>query len=232
MPVRALRYKRIYGCSIAEHLIRFLHLVVVLSMFRKMFYLVVAIVICAVAFAGWKLTARSAYESAEYTVLKSDGSIELRSYPDLMLVTTKMGTRVQGDDGSFGRLFKYISGGNENKQKVAMTTPVFMEPQSESESTSGQMGFVIPKDVAQTSIPDPASDQVNVTERPAGTFVVIRFAGQITHDSCQQQQSTLEAWIQQQGLQSIGRAEIAGYDPPWTPGPLRRNEILIRIAVE
>ena len=23
--------------------------------------------------------------------------------------------------------------------------------------------------------------------------------------------------------------EFAGYDPPWTPGPLRRNEILIRL---
>jgi hypothetical protein len=26
-----------------------------------------------------------------------------------------------------------------------------------------------------------------------------------------------------------GDAEFAGYDPPWTPGPLRRNEILIRL---
>jgi hypothetical protein len=23
--------------------------------------------------------------------------------------------------------------------------------------------------------------------------------------------------------------EFAGYDPPWTPGPLRRNEVLIRL---
>ena len=27
-----------------------------------------------------------------------------------------------------------------------------------------------------------------------------------------------------------GEPEIASYDPPWTPGPLRRNEILIRIG--
>jgi hypothetical protein len=26
-----------------------------------------------------------------------------------------------------------------------------------------------------------------------------------------------------------GDAEFAGYDPPWTSGPLRRNEILIRL---
>ena len=191
--------------------------------------------ICGAIFIGWQLTSRSAYESAEYTVLETDGQIELRSYPDLMLVTTTMGTRTQGDDGSFGRLFRYISGGNENKQKVAMTTPVFMEPQSDSEqpgTPAGQMGFVIPKDVAQTSIPSPTGDQVEVTRRPGGTFAVIRFAGRNDLEVCQKQQRLLEAWIEKRQLKSDGESEIAGYDPPWTPGPLRRNEILIRIATE
>lgn len=204
-------------------------------MFKKMVYLIVAVVICSIVFMGWKLTSRSAYESAEYSVLETDGQIELRTYPDLMLVTTTMGTRTQGDDGSFGRLFRYISGGNENKQKVAMTTPVFMEPQNASEKSEqdrGQMGFVIPKDVAQTSIPAPASDQVEVTKRPGGTFAVIRFAGRIDLEVCQKQQRLLETWIEKRELKSDGESEIAGYDPPWTPGPLRRNEILIRIATE
>jgi len=200
-----------------------------------MVYLIVAVVICSIVFMGWKLTSRSAYESAEYSVLETDGLIELRTYPDLMLVTTTMGTRTQGDDGSFGRLFRYISGGNENKQKVAMTTPVFMEPQSDSEqpgTPAGQMGFVIPKDVAQTSIPSPTGDQVEVTRRPGGTFAVIRFAGRNDLEVCQKQQRLLEAWIEKRQLKSDGESEIAGYDPPWTPGPLRRNEILIRIATE
>ena len=204
-------------------------------MFKKMIYLIIAVVIGGVVFMGWKLTSRSAYESAEYTVLETDGQIELRDYPDLMLVTTTMGTRTQGDDGSFGRLFRYISGGNENKQKVAMTTPVFMEPQNASEKPEqnrGQMGFVIPKGVAQTSIPVPGSDQVEVTKRPGGTFAVIRFAGRNDLEVCQKQQRLLEAWIEKRQLKSDGESEIAGYDPPWTPGPLRRNEILIRIATE
>ena len=204
-------------------------------MFKKMIYLIIAVVICGAVFVGWKLTSRSAYESAEYTVLETDGQIELRAYPDLMLVTTKMGTRYQGDDGSFGRLFQYISGGNDNKQKVAMTTPVFMEPQSDSEqpgTPAGQMGFVIPKEVAQSSIPNPTSDQVEVTKRPGGTFAVIRFAGQINLGVRQQQQKLLETWIEKRQLKSDGESEIAGYDPPWTPGPLRRNEVLIRIETE
>jgi len=193
-----------------------------------MIYLLIALLVCGTAYVGWKLTSRSGYESAEYSVLESDGNFELREYPELMLVTTNMGTRVQGDDGSFGRLFQYISGSNESKQKVAMTTPVFMAPESDQVS-AGHMSFVIPKEVADSKIPDPTSQQVQVTSRPAGKFAVIRFAGRFNPETCQQQQIELEAWIEKQGYSQIGPAEIAGYDPPWTPGLLRRNEILIRL---
>lgn len=195
-----------------------------------MVYLVIFAVLAALTFAGWKLTSRNAYESAAYTVITSDGAIELRKYPDLMMVTTDMKFRSQGDDGSFGRLFKYISGGNDEKQKVAMTTPVFMEP--ETAESKGQMGFVIPRKIAETKIPQPDSQQVLLTKRPGGKFAVLRFAGRSSPQVVAEQQKKLEAWIDQQGYRAASEPEIAGYDPPWTPGALRRNEILIRILPE
>ena len=194
---------------------------------KKMAYLVLAAIVCGLVYFGWKLTSRNAYESAEYSVLESDGAIEIREYPDLMLAATEMGTGLQGDDGSFGRLFRYISGGNEGKQKVAMTTPVFMEPKSEK--SNGQMGFVIPKEVAESKIPQPASDQVRLAKRPGGKFAVIRFAGRLDEQAQNENRSKLKEWIEERGLVADGEPETAGYDPPWTPGPLRRNEVLIRI---
>ena len=193
-----------------------------------MFYIVVIALIFGLFYTGWKLTSRSAYESAEYTLVESHGAIELRDYPDLMLVTTEMGTRLQGGDGSFGRLFRYISGSNEGKQKVAMTTPVFMAP--ESEQASGQMGFVIPKDVAAASVPQPTSEQIKITKRLGGRFAVIRFAGRFDEDNQTKQQTKLVEWMLQHGHATTGDPEVASYDPPWTPGPMRRNEILIRIS--
>ena len=91
---------------------------------------------------GWKLTARGNYETAAYQLLDSEGPFELRDYPEIMLVTTDMATASNGNDGSFGRLFQYISGSNERGQKVKMTTPVFME--SDPTEPTGTMGFVIP----------------------------------------------------------------------------------------
>lgn len=195
---------------------------------KKMTYILLAALLCGFIYTGWKLTSRNAYESAEYSVLESDGNFELRSYPELMLATTSMGTRIQGDDGSFGRLFQYISGGNDAKQKVAMTTPVFMEP--DSADANGQMSFVVPKKLAESKIPEPTHGQVQITKRPAGKFAVVRFNGRLNSKSRDQQLSNLQSWVEAKGYETTGEAEFAGYDPPWTPGPLRRNEILIRIG--
>jgi hypothetical protein len=148
---------------------------------RRIIYLGIVSVVILLAYFAWKLTARSAYESAEYTILESDSPFETREYPDLQTATTNMQFKSQGDDGSFMRLFRYISGANEQEQRVAMTTPVLMEP--EADSTYGQMGFVIPKNVAEQRVPEPTSEQVHIRKRAGGRFAVIRFAGRMNRES-------------------------------------------------
>jgi hypothetical protein len=194
---------------------------------RRMIYLGVVAVIITLAYFGWKLTARSAYESAEYTLLESDSPFETREYPDLMMATTNMQFESQGDDGSFMRLFKYISGANDHEQKVAMTTPVFMEPKASD--AQGQMGFVVPKEVTEQRIPQPSNANVQIRKRAGGRFAVIRFAGRMNSESVAKAEEQLRKWMNDKRLIGDGDAEFAGYDPPWTPGPFRRNEILIRL---
>jgi DNA gyrase inhibitor GyrI len=193
----------------------------------KPIYLFISAVAGLAAFFGWKLTARAAYESAEYAVIQSDGEFEIREYPELTVVTTSTRFERQGGDGSFMRLFRYISGANETKQKVAMTTPVFMQP--ESDQAEGKMAFVIPKKVAAEGTPEPTSEQVAVQKRAAGRYAVIRFSGRMTPQSFAASEQKLREWMTQHELAAASDAESAGYDPPWTPGPLRRNEVLIRL---
>jgi hypothetical protein len=190
------------------------------------FVSIISIVVVAGYFA-WKLTARGAYESAEYMVLVSDGSCELRQYPELTMATTSMRFDSQGGDGSFMRLFRYISGANDQDQKIAMTIPVFME--SGARDSQGQMGFVVPKNVTQQGIPKPASDNVRIRKRVGGRYAVIRFAGRMNQESFADAEIELRDWMMDNDLAGDGDAEFAGYDPPWTPGPLRRNEVLIRL---
>ena len=198
---------------------------------KQMIYLsAIAIFVAAGVFA-WNTMARAAYESAEYKVIESDGKFEVREYPDLMLVSTPTKLDTQGRDGSFMKLFSYISGANETKQKISMTTPVFM---GNDKDTSVQMGFVMPKDVATKGVPIPTGEQVDVRKRVGGRFAVVRFSGQLTSKQAKDSEAKLRAWMETKGLIADDSAEgsgveTAGYDPPFTPGPLRRNEVLIRL---
>lgn len=194
---------------------------------KRMIYLVLVVALVGVGTLAWNLTARAAYESAEYTVVETDGEFEVRDYPELMLVSTATRVDAQGRDGSFMRLFRYISGGNEADQKVAMTTPVFMED-GEQES-AGKMGFVIPKNVVSQGVPEPTAEGVSIRKRKSGRFAVIRFSGRMNAQKADEAEAKLRAWIREKGFQAAQRSESAGYDPPFTPGPLRRNEILIRL---
>jgi hypothetical protein len=110
---------------------------------------------------------------------------------------------------------------------VAMTTPVFMEDQSGDDE--GRMGFVVPKEVAETHVPKPTNKQVQIRKRAGGRFAVIRFSGSMSAESVDEAENKLREWMDEEGVVGDGAAETAGYDPPWTPGAMRRNEVLIRL---
>ena len=127
-------------------------------------------------------------------------------------------------------LVAFLGGGsraNAQEQKIAMTIPVFMESSAIDAPT--QMGFVMPKAVATEHVPQPASDAVKIQERAGGKYAVYRFAGQMDAKLADAAEEKLRSWMKSRGLVAQGDAELAGYDPPWTPGFLRRNEVLLRL---
>lgn len=192
-----------------------------------MFYMGIVSILAIVGLLGWNMTVRAGYESAEYKVVEVDGSIEIRQYPDLMLASTETSSDLQGRDGSFMKLFRYISGANAADQKISMTTPVFMEDKGGGAKRT--MGFVLPKDVAAAGTPAPQSSDVKILKRAGGKFAVIRFSGRLDPVLAEANEVKLREWMRSKGLVGEGSAEAASYDPPFTPGPLRRNEVLIRL---
>jgi hypothetical protein len=199
---------------------------------KRMIYIVTIALFALTGVFTWNMMARAAYESAEYKIVTSDGKFEVREYPDLMLVATKTNMDAQGRDGSFMKLFRYISGANESDKKISMTTPVFME--NDKSDSAVQMGFVLPKDIAVEGVPIPTGEGVDVRKRVGGRFAVLRFSGQLNAKLAKESEAKLRTWMASKGLvadesvESSG-VETAGYDPPFTPGPLRRNEVLIRL---
>lgn len=179
---------------------------------------VILVIGMLLAFAGCRAS-RSSYKSAPYVVVRADGNTELRDYPSLTVVETTM--KDGGAGGSFNRLFRFITGGNESGQKIAMTTPVFM---SGGENT---MAFVMPGDLR--NVPRPNDASITVRELPAGRFAVLRFSGGRSQRQEEESLTRLKAWVESQGFK-VSTVPIYGYfDPPWTPSFLRRNEVMLRL---
>ena len=170
------------------------------------------------AVAGCQST-RSGYKSARYAVVRSDGNFELRDYPALKLVETTM--KDGGSGGSFNRLFRFITGGNDAGKKIAMTTPVFM---AGGEST---MAFVMPADLDK--VPRPTDGSVTVREVPAGRFAVLRYSGARSPRQETEHLERLKAWVADQRLKASAVPVYGYFDPPWTPPFLRRNEVMLRV---
>lgn len=183
---------------------------------KKWLALISGMAVCAIGIAACA-TSRAGYETAPCKVIRTDGAFEIREYPELKIATTSR----DADNSSFMRLFRYIDGGNAAKEKISMTTPVFM--------LAGKMAFVVPEKHKKDT-PAPVSPHVKVDILKARRVAVYRFNGFQTKEREQQALAKLKAWMKQNKLSEAGAPFSAYYDPPWTPGFLRRNEVLAPVS--
>jgi DNA gyrase inhibitor GyrI len=193
----------------------------------KLFMKIMIILLVLAALAGLLgagcAAVRAGYESAPYRVARRDGKFEVRDYPALLVAETPM----RGADNSFMRLFHFIGGENTARQKIAMTTPVFM---SDPAGPNATMAFVLPARLGTNAVPEPTAPGVTVKQIPAGRFAVLRFSGGRSEANATNAVSRLSAWLAQQKLAQAGEPVFAYFDPPWTPPFLRRNEVMFRLV--
>jgi len=191
-------------------------------------WLFVLIVVAAgFALVGCK-TMRSGYDSAPYRVVRAAGKFEIRDYPALTVVETSMAPSGNGANGGFNSLFRFITGSNEAKQKIAMTTPVFMS----GSVSNATMAFVMPAKLTAAQVPKPSDGSLTVRELESGRFAVLRYSGGHNAEKESGELNRLKAWMEGQGLKGMSAPVYGYFDPPWTPAFLRRNEVMLRIESE
>jgi hypothetical protein len=193
-----------------------------MKFFWKLIFMGLAIATLTGLFAVGCGTVRAGYETAPYQVVRADGKFELRNYPALAWVETPM----HGDDGSFMRLFHFIGGDNAAKQKISMTTPVYMT----GENTNATMAFVLPKNMSASAAPKPSDASLSVREIPGGQFAVLRFSGGRNAKNETNALAKLNGWLTQEKLKTEGNPIYGYFDPPWTPTFFRRNEVMLRLV--
>lgn len=167
-------------------------------------------------------TSRAATETPDYVVVRKDEKIEIRDYPELMIATAPMKENM---DNSFMTLFRFITGANEGKEKIAMTSPVLIHSEKEKKT----MSFIVPKATAEKGVPKPTGELVSISKIEAARFVALRFSGKRSPETEVKAVEALRIWMEEQKFEAKGEPVFAYYDPPWTPIFMRRNEVMFRI---
>ena len=164
-------------------------------------------------------------EIQRYSVLASHSGFELRDYEPHIVVTKPMpGTMGSSSYSAFGYLAGYIGGQNQASQQIAMTAPVLQQKSGDGYDIS----FVMPHQM--DSAPQPMYRDMRVTNMPGGTFAAKRFSGSASDALFERKAKKLLEDVQKAGLTTVGEVQYARYNGPWTPPPLRRNEVLVAIA--
>lgn len=184
-------------------------------------------------------------EQPQYVVVLSDGAFEVRDYPALVVAEVRRGgSRQQGLRAGFGPLARYIFAKDRGgEQRIAMTAPVVQQPIAPDQRIAmtapvtqtrvedeWAIRFVMPSTYRLADLPAPAGTDVRLIETPPRRVAVVRFSGRTNDVLIAQQEQALRQWMATLGLANSGPPLYAYYNDPFTPGFMRRNEVMIDIS--
>jgi hypothetical protein len=183
-----------------------------------------------------------AIEEASYTVVIKDEKFEVRDYSAHILAETLVeGELEKAGSKAFDRLFRYISGDNQSRNKIAMTAPVSQEPAREKIKMTAPVSqqrvqdkwavsFMMPAEYTLETLPEPSNPSVTLRQVPERRMAAVRYSGFWSEERYLEHKQALESWIRAKGLTVSGDPVWARYNPPFTPWFMRRNEILIPLG--
>lgn len=183
-------------------------------------------------------------QNPAHTVLFAEGKYEIRQYAPMVVARTSVvGDYKQASGEGFRRLVGYITGDNAGKSKLSMTAPVTVQNQADAkkiamtapvtlqnQGNAWQMEFILPRGFTLESAPVPTNPEVTLSLKPMVTTASLRFSGALSPDKVSAKTEELRVWLREKGYTVRGNAYAAGYDSPFTPSFLRRNEVHIEIA--
>ena len=164
-----------------------------------------------------------AVEQASYKVIIKEGNFEVRFY-DPMVVAVSTENDLKGHSG-FNILFSFISGQNKESKKISMTAPVLNNLDGEKLTTA----FVMPKQYSMEGLPQPKNPELQFKEIPERYMASITFSGNINQEIIDKKKQELIMWLKEKNISTLGSAELARYNPPFIPGFLKRNEVIIEV---
>lgn len=187
-----------------------------------------------------------AIEKPEFEVLMETPEYEVRRYAPYIVAEVDVGGAF-GEAGSeaFRILAAYIFGDNAPGEKMEMTAPVesrsaregvrmaMTAPVISSDADVGvdtyTYGFVMERKYTMETLPEPKDARVKLRRQDPRVVAVRKYSGRWTETNYRQNESSLLAALEADGIESRGEPILARYNSPFTPPFLRRNEVMIEV---
>lgn len=182
-------------------------------------------------------------EQPKYKIIKKDGPVEIRQYPELIKaeVEVKEATYREAINKGFRQLAGYIFGGNLQAEEIAMTSPVqvtesqniaMTKPVTISGNGIYSVAFIMPSKFTFETLPKPKNPAIRLVVQESQTVAAIRFSGFYQKNQVAKAEQRLRDWLEKEGLQTQGEFIAAGYNPPWVPVIFSRNEVMVHVRMD
>ena len=199
-------------------------------MFMNMKFLKIVSVIAAIIFIffisqSFTMSFSSGIEMYPYQVINKYEDFEIRKYEPRNFAYVKMPSdSYRNNSGNgFRVLAGYIFGGNENNQKIAMTSPVKMDM-----GDSMTMMFMVPDEYNLTDLPIPHDSKVQFKQEPEKVVAAISFGGWANDQKIRKYSAKLATHLKEAGIEHAESFSYLGYNPPYEVLN-RRNEIIVEV---
>ncbi len=159
-------------------------------------------------------------ETQDYRVIDKIDNVEIRFYPSVMKVKSFSIL----DNGNFSSLFRYISGFNDQKKKIAMTTPVYIE----KINRGSIMEFVLPKKYSLNNTPIAKNSDLQVYQKKEVYCASISYGGYTNEQKEKYFGSKLLNILELNSIKTLGKPKILVYNSPYKFFN-RKNEILVEV---
>jgi hypothetical protein len=164
-------------------------------------------------------------ETYPYVVDKKYDTFEIRSYEASLFTSVKLSTKEfkQASSQGFSILAGYIFGGNEENEKIAMTSPVTM-----SLEDSMTVMFMVPKKFNKQTLPKPSESKIEFRQEPAKTVAAITFGGWANDTKIENYKEKLKVALDAERIPYTNQFYYLGYNPPFEVFN-RKNEVIVEL---
>jgi hypothetical protein len=168
-------------------------------------------------------------QKQEFTVIQSYDGFELREYLPCSIAEVKVSADYSSAGSvAFRSLFGYISQGNKRSEKIAMTAPVISAQRADKAADDEWfVSFVMPAGSTKADMPDPNDPRVVLRQLGAETCIAASFRGKASAELAKKNVAELRAVAAKENIALSDETRICRFDPPFKPGFLQYNEIVI-----